>query len=227
MSLLRVVYANFVEGTRVGYFGNVYVKDLTDTCRLRVRCGAEIEGDVTIDGNLDVTDTITTCHLVANCDALINGDLVVNGDITFNAPGTCLTFPDGTQQCTAQVAGPPGPPGPPGPSLFTSYTVTTLTSANSPFTIPALTISAGYYNIYQVDTTAGPITINLPTIAALDNSGQRTHFIVDVGGALTVNPLTVNATGGDVVADSTSVSLEVDYSSLQLSSNLVNRWLII
>jgi hypothetical protein len=223
----------------VGYFGNVYVKDLTDTCRLRVRCGAEILGDVTIDGNLDVTDTITTCHLVANCDALVNGDLVVNGDITFNAPGTCLTFPDGTQQCTAQVAGPPGPPGPigppgppgpigpPGPSLFTSYTITTLTSASSPFSIPALTTSPNYYNIYQVDTSGGPITINLPTIAAVDNGGQRIHYIVDVGGALTVNPLTVNATGGDVVADSTSVSLEVDYSSLQICSNLVNRWLMV
>ena len=198
MSLLREHRVDFVQGNRLGRFGDAYVEDTTNTCHLIVRCDALMNGPVVVDGSLDVF-----------------------GDIAFHEPGTCLTFPDGTQQCTAQVAGPPGPPG---PNAFTSYTVT-LKTAN--FAIPALTTSPDYFNVYQVDTSAGAITVTLPAIGTLDNSGCRQHFIVDVGGKLDASPLLIQTSGGDTIGGESSMSVEVNFSAVQLMSNKTSTWLVV
>lgn len=225
MSLLREQRVDFVQGNRLGRFGDAYVEDTTSTCHLIVRCDAVIDGPVEINGSLTVDDTINTCHLVVNCDAVINGPLDVFGDIAFHEPGSCLTFPDGTQQCTAQVAGPTGPQGPTGPSgAFTSYTVTLRTSN---FAIPSLTTDPTYFNVYQVDTTSGPITVTLPAISTLDNGGSRLHYIVDVGGKLEEHPLLIQTSGGDTVGGESSMSVEVNYSSAQLMSNKSSTWLVV
>lgn len=245
MSLLREYSGEFVQGSHLGRFGNAYVEDTTSTCHLIVRCDAVVEGDL-IAENVTVTDTFDTCHLVVNCDAVVNGPLDVYGDITLHGPGNCLVFSDGTQQCTAQVAGPQGATGPTGPAgpaggatgptgptgatgpagpnLFTNYTVTLKTSN---FSVPALTTDPSYYNIYQINTSGGSINITLPSIASLDNGGCRLHYIVDVGGHLEEHPLTINTTGGDVIGGETSMLIQVNYSSMQLMSNKSNTWLVV
>lgn len=179
--------------------------------------------------NANMENNTTTCTLRVRCDATIEGtltteDIQVNGDLTFTYPDSCIYFGDGTVQCTAQVIGPPGPPGPNG---FTSYTITLLTAANSPFTVPSLTTSPNFYNVYQLDTTAGPITIQLPQISTLDNAQKRLHYFVDVGGALTVNTVTFLTAGGDTIANETSMELQVDFSSVQLMSNAFTKWLVV
>lgn len=179
--------------------------------------------------NANVENNITTCTLRVRCDAVVEGtltteDVNVNGDLTFTYPDSCIVFGDGTVQCTAQVAGPPGPPG---PNVFTSYTITLLTAASSPFTVPSLTTSASYYNVYQLDTTAGAISIVLPAISTLDNSQKRLHYFVDVGGALSVNPVTFTTTGGDTIANETSMELQIDFSAVQLMSNAGSKWLVV
>lgn len=179
--------------------------------------------------NANIENNTTTCTLRVRCDAAIEGtltteDVHVNGDLTFTYPDSCIVFGDGTQQCTAQAVGPQGPPG---PNVFVSYTITLLTSVDSPFTVPALTTSGNYYNVYQLNTTGGPIVINLPQISTLDHSKQRLHYFVDVGGALTVHPVTFNTAGGDTIANETSMTLEVDYSAVQLMSNTSTKWLVV
>lgn len=179
--------------------------------------------------NANVENNTTTCTLRVRCDAVVEGtltteDVVVNGDIKLTYPDSCIIFGDNTVQCTAQVAGPTGPPG---PNIFTAYTITLLTAANSPFSVPPLTSSPAFYNVYQLDTSAGPITINLPLISTLDNAQKRLHYFVDVGGALTVNPVTFVTTGGNTIANESSMELQVDYSAVQLMSNSTTKWLII
>ena len=127
------------------------------------------------------------------------------------------------------VTGFTGPTGPSVPDFYTNYTITQITSSigGSSFNIPASTSSPDYYNVYQVDTTNGPLTINLPQISSLDNSGKRVHYIVDNTGQLSNNNLIIGATGGNTIGGQTSATIVVDYSSLQIMSNTVDKWLII
>lgn len=176
--------------------------------------------------NANVENNTTTCTLRVRCDAVIEGtltteDVHVNGDITMTYPDSCIIFGDGSVQCTAQAVGPPGP------NIFTSYTITLLTAANSPFSVPASSASPNYYNVYQLDTSGGPISLALPQISTLDNAQKRLHYFVDVGGALSVNPVTFNTTGGDTIANETSMELQVDYSAVQLMSNATSKWLVV
>lgn len=172
-------------------------------------------------------DTTNTCHLIVRCDAIFEGDLV------FTGPNACIEFADGSRQCTATLQGATGPVGPvgptglPGPSLFTSYTYATK---NADFSIPSASNDVDYYNVYGVDTSglgASGLTVTLPAIATLDNDQKRLHYLVDVGGNLAQSPLIVQTSGGDAIANDTSVRLELDYGSLQLMSDGVNRWLIV
>jgi hypothetical protein len=128
--------------------------------------------------------------------------------------------------------GPPGPPGPQGPgqpNFYINYTITQLTSAisGSLFSIPASTTDANYYNVYQVNTTLGPLTIQLPLISSLDNSGQRIHYIVDNIGQLSNHNLIIIPTSPNTIGGQSSLTIVVNYSSVQLMSNKNNQWLII
>ena len=124
-----------------------------------------------------------------------------------------------------------GATGPQGPiqNFYTSYTITTITSivGGTTFNIPSLTSNANYYNIYQVDTTNGPLTLNLPSISSLDNNKKRIHYIVDSAGQLSNNNLIIVATGGNTIGGQTSATIVVDYSSVQIVSNTADKWLII
>ena len=127
---------------------------------------------------------------------------------------------------TGQI-GPIGETGPTGPqqNFYTNYTITTLTGGTGiSFNIPSSTSSPDYYNVYQVDTTNGPLTINLPFITS---GFLRVHYIVDSAGQLSNNNLIIAPTGGNTIGGETSATLVVDYSSVQIMSNKTDKWLII
>jgi hypothetical protein len=140
---------------------------------------------------------------------------------------TGSTGPTGTTGPTGPTGstGPTGTTGPTGPSTFNAYTVSPIQISN--FSIPN---SSPYYNVYQVDTTSGIITVTLPSISLLDNGRCRIHYIVDVGGNLETYELVIQTSGGDTIGGETSVSLTVNYTGIQLMSNTGvggNKWLLI
>jgi hypothetical protein len=122
-----------------------------------------------------------------------------------------------------------GPTGPQQPNFYTNYTITTITSitGGTGFNIPTSTTDPNYYNVYQVNTTNGPLIINLPSITSLDNGGQRIHYIVDSFGQLSNNNLVITPTPSDTIGGELSATIVVNYSSVQIMSNKVNKWLII
>jgi len=144
---------------------------------------------------------------------------------------TGATGPQGIQG----VTGPTGPQGiqgatgPQQPNFYTNYTITQITalSGGSTYNIPALTNDPNYYNVYQVDTTNGALTINLPLISSLDNSQKRIHYIVDNTGQLSNNNLIIIPTSTDTIGGQPSATIMVDYSSVQIMSNTIDKWLII
>lgn len=121
-----------------------------------------------------------------------------------------------------------GSTGPGQPNFYTNYTITQITSAGvTTFTIPDFITDSNYYNVYEVDTTNGPLTINLPLISNLDNSQKRIHNIVDSAGQLSNNNLIIIASGSNTIGGESSATITVDYSSVQIMSNTTDKWLII
>jgi hypothetical protein len=156
-----------------------------------------------------VYDTVNTCHLVVRCDATLNGPVDITGDVTI----------DGNLDVTGTITG----------TVLTNpdYRVSYNTTS---FAIPSTVATT--YEVYQVNTTGGSITVTLPTISTLDALKKRSLFIVDVGGALSINPLTVVTSGGDTVAGDSSVEVSVDYTGLHVLSNAnvapgaAGKWLL-
>jgi hypothetical protein len=153
-------------------------------------------------------DTVNTCHLIVRCDALMNGPVDVTGNVNI----------DGDLSVTGTITG----------ALQLVYTVT---YQDADFAIPAEYAST--FNVYQVNTSAAPITVTLPAIATLDAQKKREIKIVDVGGNLHANPLTIVASGTDTIAGDTSVLVQLDYSGIHLVSNAdvapaapTGKWLI-
>lgn len=122
-----------------------------------------------------------------------------------------------------------GPTGPQGANFYTNYSITQITavSGGSTYNIPSSSIDPNYYNVYQVDTTNGTLTINLPLISSLDNSQKRIHYIVDNIGQLSNNNLIITTTLTDTIGGQPSATILVDYSSVQIMSNTIDKWLII
>jgi hypothetical protein len=137
-----------------------------------------------------VYDTVNTCHLIVRCDATMHGPVNIDGNL--NVSGTI----------TGAVVGIP------------EYRVTYKTAD---FAIPPDFASS--FEVYQVNTVSNPITVTLPLISALDASKKRSIYIVDVGGELRVNPLTIQTSAPDTVAGDSSVLVEVDYTGVHLLSN--------
>lgn len=156
-------------------------------------------------------DTVNTCHLIVRCDATLNGPVDVKGDLNI----------DGNLDVSGTITG--------AVAFVPDYSVTYKTAD---FTIPSTLATT--FNVYQINTTTGPITVTLPAISSLDANKKRQIDIVDVGGALSTNPLTVNTVGTDTIAGDTSVQVSVDYTSLHLLSNAdvapappTGKWLIV
>lgn len=145
--------------------------------------------------------------------------------------GSTNIGPTGPTGPTSGTTGSTGPTGPTGSqqNFYTNYTITTITSSigGTTFTIPSSTTDVNYYNVYEVDTTNGPLTINLPLISSLDNNKKRIHYIVDSAGQLSNNNLTITPTSTDTIGGESSATIVVNYSSVQIMSNTTNKWLII
>lgn len=126
--------------------------------------------------------------------------------------GMALTGPTGMA-----LTGPTGIEGPTGGNILTSYSI-------SPVIITSQTLysSIPEYDIYQLNSVGGSFQITLPLAASL-----RMHYFVDVGGALSSNPVIIQCQGADQIAGDTSVLMNVDYSSVAVASSPPSRWMII
>lgn len=104
------------------------------------------------------------------------------------------------------------------PSIFNQYTglrgvsgsggtlsITPVTAADSPYTT-----NSG--ELLHVDTTAGPVTINLPP-SGLDGILQ----ISDVAGQASTNSITVNPNGTDTILGDTGLIITTNRASAVLS----------
>lgn len=116
-----------------------------------------------------------------------------------------------------------------GPESFYSYTVSPVFTTS--FSIPNIVSDPDHYNYYQVDTSINAITVTLPQISTMDNGMKREFHISDVGGNLSVHNLIIQTSGGDVIANGSSVTLVVGYTTINLVSNYgvtsPARWLIV
>ncbi len=142
-----------------------------------------------------------------------------------SASATGATGPIGETGYT----GPIGETGYTGPSSFTSYTVSQIQTSN--FSIPNVTSDPNYYNIYQIDTSTNSIIVTLPQINTIDNSNKRDIYICDIGGNLGINNLIIQTSGSDLINNSSTIILIIDYSNIRLVSNYnttsPSRWLLL
>ena len=109
-----------------------------------------------------------------------------------------------------------------------NYTVSPSLTGN--FSIPASTTGANYYNVYQIDTStySSPVTVSLPAISSIDNSGARSFYIADIGGNASNYNIIVGVTGGNSIAGTTGgYTINVNYSSVYILSNKDSKWLVI
>ena len=120
-----------------------------------------------------------------------------------------------------------GNPGPPGPNSFINYTISSTVLTNPTYTLYT-TISDT--DFYLINTSANSITITLPQISSLTNS-KRIHIFSDVGGNLSKNNLIIQTGGIDTICGNSSITLNINYSSIQIAANgLVGgtgKWLVI
>jgi hypothetical protein len=82
-------------------------------------------------------------------------------------------------------------------------------------------------NIINVDTTLGPVTIQLPNIIGSGIFGNPREIAVnDVGGQAALNPITLSASGGDTIYNQTTLSLDVNYINVQCELCDRNKWAV-
>ena len=113
--------------------------------------------------------------------------------------------------------GPTGPQGQTGPNSFNTYSLSPIITANT-------TINpASDYNVYQINTTSNAITITLPSTSGL----SRIYIFSDVGGNLINNNLILQTDGSDTIAGQSSFTSNINYSSIQIISNTISKWLVI
>ena len=77
----------------------------------------------------------------------------------------------------------------------------------------------------------GQMIINLPAISSLPNQNKRTFIIVDVGGNLSVSNnqciIQRSQSTTDTISGQDSYTMAQNFSSVQLSSNGSNKWLVL
>lgn len=167
-----------------------------------------------------------TC-CVDNCNGCIKGDTGPYGPrgIRGIMGETGYTGPTGMIGHTG--LGTTGPPGPPA-SINASYILTYKTSS---FSIPSSIASPDFYDIYQINSSLGTITVTLPEISLMDNANRRIHYITDVGGNLSVYPLIIQTSGTDKICGDNQIIIDRDYSSITLISNALSTtpsyWLVV
>jgi hypothetical protein len=165
--------------------------------------------------------TVMSFRCISGASYIVGG----NGDFSTSGsyPWCEITVIAGYVPALKGDTGPTGFTGMTGPSFDSSYTIyndptnTVITSST--------TLSAPYYDIYQISTASTPsFTITLPVIT------QRRKFtIVDVGGTLTQRPVTIVTSGGNTVAGQTGILFNLNYGSYTFVSNYLSndKWFIV
>ena len=119
------------------------------------------------------------------------------------------------------ATGPTGPTGATGPNTFTDYTISGILT-DSTYTLYS---GISVFDVYQFNTSSNQITVTLPLISSLTNN-KRTHIFSDVGGNLTNNPIIIQTSGSDTIANENNIILNINYSSITLISNTNGVWII-
>lgn len=99
-------------------------------------------------------------------------------------------------------------------ALFQDFTE--IDNTDSPYTVLATDYAL------HVDTTGGPVTIDLAAIAGQAN---RVLLIKDSGGDAAANNITIDASGAETIDGLTTLVLNVDYESVQLQGGSA-EWLV-
>jgi len=74
----------------------------------------------------------------------------------------------------------------------------------------------GGQNIFQVNSSAGAMTLTLPSIT----TSGLTHIISDIGGQLSIYPITIITTSPNTILNSyTGILMNINYSSYTFVSN--------
>lgn len=80
--------------------------------------------------------------------------------------------------------------------------------------------------IFEVDTTGGVASIQLPPLNTDEHTGRRI-YIKDIGGALSTNPLTILRDGTDTIEGvASNFVFEADYGSLTLWASTSGWWFL-
>jgi hypothetical protein len=117
-------------------------------------------------------------------------------------------------------------------SSGTPVKITTASSINSTntFYLPKAVSSnttinaASAYVYYEVDTTSGSFTINLPSAALLPQG--RFYFFKDVSGEAGTNSFAITANGFDVIDGNATVIININYMSCMLECDGFSKWRI-
>lgn len=119
--------------------------------------------------------------------------------------------------------GPQGVTGPTGSNSFTNYSISAVLSSA---TYTNLYTTPGQFDIYQINTNANTVAITLPVISSITNN-KRMHYFTDVGGNLNNNNFILNTSGGNTIAGTNSITANINYTTIQVASNGVDKWLIL
>jgi hypothetical protein len=115
-----------------------------------------------------------------------------------------------------------GETGPTGSSFDVSYTI--YNDPTNTIITSSTTLSAPYYDIYQISTASNPsFTVTLPSI-----SGRKQITIVDVGGTLSQRPVTILTSNGNTIGGQTGMIFNLNYGSYTFVSNYLSndKWFI-
>lgn len=197
-----------------GFAGTVATNTTTPAITLSTTVTGLLKGN----GTAISAATPGTDYLVSNQSITLSGAVTGSGSTAITTTlansvvGIANLSATGTPSATTFLRGDNTWATPAGGGGASNLTVTTLTGNT--------TLTTDVNQILLADTTTGSFTITLPT--AVSNSGVAyTIKKINIG-----NPLTVATTSSQTIDGSTSISLNVQYESIDIVSNGTN-WFIL
>lgn len=156
---------------------------------------------------LDVDDSapIDADYVILTANSLLPNSRVLTA-------GTNISFSDSGPggSITLNVSG-----------TFPIYTRTLVNNSMSPYSVLQSD------DILAVDTTAGPVIINLPQISSLATpNNYKTYSIVDEGGNAGSDNISVTSFAGDTIIGDTNVLINSDYNAITIYNDGNNTWFI-
>ncbi|MBU2559237.1 MAG: hypothetical protein KJ578_15780 [Bacteroidetes bacterium] len=103
-------------------------------------------------------------------------------------------------------------------ALSPYQTRTSIDDTDSPYSLLVAT------DVLLVDSSGGPVTVNLPAIAGVD-AGKR-FTIVDYGGNAGANAITVDGAGAETINGAATQTMGVNYAVLELEEE-TTEWQIV